>query len=148
MHCIPFPMTEITAGFDTLRTLLNTSGLFSLTELKKHFKLRLNQNKIVELMFKGGYPEVWSGRLDIDEFFSNYVSTYIQKDIRQIVNVKNLYDFEKFMALLAGRVGQLLNCNKLAGDIGVSSVTIKSWINALKASNVLFILKPFYTALV
>ena len=77
-------------------------------------------------------------------FFSNYVSTYIQKDIRQIINVKNLYDFERFMSLLASRVAQLLNYNKMAADVGVSSVTIKSWVNALEASNVLFILKPFY----
>ena len=116
----------------------------SLAELKKHFKLKLNQNKLIELMFKGGYPELWSKKLDIEDFFSNYISTYLQKDIRQIINVKNLYDFEKFMTLLASRVSQLLNYNKLAVDVGLSSVTIKTWINALEASNVVFILKPFY----
>ena len=136
-------MAQVSESLAGRVALLNLHS-FSFSELKKHFKLKLNQNKIMELMFKGGYPEIWSGSFDTDEFFSNYISTYIQKDIRQIVNVKNLYDFEKFMMLLASRVTQLLNYNKLAVDVGVSSSTIKSWVNALEASNVLFILKPFY----
>ena len=136
-------MAQVSESLAGRVALLDLHSL-SITELKKHFKLRLDQNKILDMIFWGGYPEIWSRRLDIEDFFSNYVSTYIQKDIRQIVNVKNLYDFEKFMTLLSGRSGQLLNYNKLAGDVGVSSVTIKSWINVLDASNVVFILKPFY----
>ena len=136
-------MAQVSESLAGRVALLDLHSL-SLTELKRHFKLKLNQKTIIKLMFKGGYPEIWSEDLNTDEFFSNYVSTYIQKDIRQIINVKNLYDFERFMSLLASRVGQLLNYNKMASDIGVSSMTIKSWVNALEASNVLFILKPFY----
>ena len=136
-------MAQVSESLAGRVALLDMHSL-SLMELKNHFNFKLNQKKLMELMFKGGYPEVWSKNLNIDEFFSNYVSTYIQKDIRQIINVKNLYDFERFMSLLASRVAQLLNYNKMASDIGVSSVTIKSWVNALEASNVLFILKPFY----
>ncbi|MCY4512562.1 MAG: ATP-binding protein [Bdellovibrionales bacterium] len=136
-------MAQVSESLAGRVALLDLHSL-SLLELKNHFNFKLNQKKLIELMFKGGYPEVWSKNLNIDEFFSNYVSTYIQKDIRQIINVKNLYDFERFMSLLASRVAQLLNYNKMASDIGVSSVTIKSWVNALEASNVLFVLKPFY----
>ena len=136
-------MAQVSESLAGRVALLDLHSL-SLTELKSHFRLKLNQKTLMKLMFKGGYPEIWSKRLDTDEFFSNYVSTYIQKDIRQIINVKNLYDFEKFMSLLASRVGQLLNYNKMAADIGVSSMTIKSWVNALETSNVLYILKPFY----
>ena len=139
-------MAQVSESLAGRVALLDLHSL-SFTELKNHFKLKLSQKKLLELMFKGGYPEIWSGNFDTDEFFSNYVSTYIQKDIRQIINVKNLYDFERFMSLLASRVGQLLNYNKMASDIGVSSMTIKSWVNALEASNVLFILKPFYNNL-
>ncbi len=116
----------------------------SWAELKNHFQWEISQKKIIELMFKGGYPEIWGKSTNTDDFFSNYISTYIQKDIRQIINVKNLYDFERFMSLLAIRAGSLLNYNGLASEVGVSFGTIKSWINALSASNVIFILKPFY----
>ena len=136
-------MAQVSESLAGRVVLLDLHSL-SMTELQKCFKLKLSQNKILELIFKGGYPEIWSSNLETDDFFSNYVSTYIQKDIRQILNVKNLHDFEKFMTLLASRSGQILNYSKLAGDVGVSSVTIKFWINALEASNVLFILKPFY----
>ena len=136
-------MAQVSESLAGRVALLDLHSL-SLLELKNHFNFKLNQKKLIELMFKGGYPEVWSKNLNIDEFFSNYVGTYIQKDIRQIINVKNLYDFERFMSLLASRVAQLLNYNKMASDIGVSSVTIKSWVNALEPSNVLFVLKPFY----
>ena len=136
-------MAQVSESLAGRVALLDLHSL-SLMEIKNHFKKNVDQKKVLELMFKGGYPEVWSKKLNVDEFFSNYVSTYIQKDIRQIVNVKNLYDFERFMSLLASRVAQLLNYSKMAADIGVSSVTIKSWVNALEASNVLFTLKPFY----
>ncbi len=114
----------------------------STTELKKHF-----QNKkisLIEQIFKGGYPEIWAGPFNVDDFFSNYISTYIQKDIRQIINVRSLYDFERFMGLLATHAGQLLNYNNLSSDLGLSAVTIKSWIHALEASNIIYTLKPFY----
>lgn len=136
-------MAQVSESLAGRMALLDLYSL-SLEELKNHFNLELNKKNLIKLMFKGGYPDIWSENLDTDEFFSNYVSTYIQKDIRQIINVKNLYDFERFMGLLASCAGQLLNYNNLAGDVGVSSVTIKSWVNALEASNVLFILKPFY----
>ena len=136
-------MAQVSESLAGRVALLDLHSL-SFTELKNHFKFKLNQKKLLELIFKGGYPEIWSKNPDTDEFFSNYVSTYIQKDIRQIINVKNLYDFERFMSLLASRVGQLLNYSKIASDIGISSMTVKSWVNALETSNVLFILKPFY----
>ncbi len=119
----------------------------SVEELKSHFKWRIDQKKIMELIFKGGYPEIWSTKSAVDEFFLNYISSYIQRDIRQIVQVKNLHDFETFMGLLASRVGQLLNYNKIACDVGVSCPTIKSWVSALETGNVLFLLKPFYNNL-
>jgi len=136
-------MAQVSESLAGRVALLDLHSL-STAELKKHFKFKLHQNKILELIFKGGYPEIWKGKLDTDDFFASYVSTYIQRDIRQIINVKNLHSFEKFMTLLATRSGQILNYNTLAGDVGVSSVTIKSWVNALEASNVIFILKPFY----
>ena len=125
--------------------LLNLHSL-SASELISHFKWKLNQKKIRSLIFKGGYPEIWSTEQSPDEFFSNYISSYIQRDIRQIIQLKNLHDFDIFMGLLAGRAGQLLNYSKLACDVGVSSPTIKLWVNALEAGNIIFLLKPFYNS--
>ena len=124
------------------RVVLLELHSLSVTELKNHFQKK--PKSLIELMFKGGYPEVWAGPLSMDDFFSSYISSYIQKDIRQIINVKNLYDFDRFISLLATRAGQLLNYNSLSSDMGVSAGTIKLWMNALEASNIIFILKPFY----
>ena len=136
-------MAQVSESLAGRVSLLDLHSL-SLMELKNYFKFKLDQNKIIEIIFKGGYPEVWREKQDIDDFFSNYINSYIQKDIRQIINVKNLHNFDNFMSLLALRTGQILNYNKLAVDVGVSFTTIKSWVSALETSNVVFILKPFY----
>ena len=134
-------MAQVSESLAGRVALLELHSL-SLTELKNHFHKK--SLGLTQLIFSGGYPEVWAGSLSSDDFFSNYISTYIQRDIRQIIHVKNLYDFERFMSLLAVRVGQILNYNTLASEIGISATTIKSWVHALEASGVLFILKPFY----
>ncbi len=131
-------VSESLAGRVALLELHSLSN----TELNQHFQKK-NTN-LIERIFKGGYPEIWAGPFNVDDFFSNYISTYIQKDIRQIINVRSLYDFERFMGLLASHAGQLLNYNNLSSDLGLSAVTIKSWVSVLEASNIIYILKPFY----
>lgn len=78
------------------------------------------------------------------EYYKNYVNTYLERDIVQIAAVHDLIRFEKFMRLLAGRVGQLVNNSALATEVGVSSTTINSWLSILEASHVVFTLKPWY----
>lgn len=136
-------MAGVTESLAGRIALLNLHSLSS-DELSSHFKWKLDQKKIKHLIFKGGYPEIWSLGQSPDEFFSNYISSYIQRDVRQIIQLKNLHDFDIFMGLLAGRAGQLLNYSKLACEVGVSSPTIKLWINVLEAGNIIFLLKPFY----
>lgn len=78
------------------------------------------------------------------EYYKNYVNTYLERDIVQIATVHDLIRFEKFMRLLAGRVGQLVNNSALATEVGVSSTTIGSWLSILEASHVIYTLKPWF----
>ena len=76
--------------------------------------------------------------------YRNYLQTYVERDIRQLINIKDLNVFETFLRLLAGRVGQLVNYNSLASDTGVSAVTISNWLSVLEASFIIFKLNPYY----
>ena len=78
------------------------------------------------------------------EYYKNYVNTYLERDIVQIAAVHDLIRFEKFMRLLAGRVGQLVNNTILTTEVGVSSTTIGSWLSILEASHVIYTLKPWF----
>jgi predicted AAA+ superfamily ATPase len=78
-----------------------------------------------------------------DLFYSNYYSTYVERDVRQLVQLNNQKSFELFVKLLAGRVGQIVSLNSMAGDIGVSSVTLASWLSVLEASYIIFKLRRY-----
>ena len=78
------------------------------------------------------------------EYYKNYVNTYLERDIVQIAAVHDLIRFEKFLRLLAGRTGQLVNNAALAAEVGISSPTIGSWISILEASHIIYTLKPWY----
>jgi len=95
--------------------------------------------------WKGGYPEIWANpRLNINDFFESYIRTYIERDLKTIIDVKNLHDFQRFIRVIAGRVGQLINYKDISSDIGVSDVTIRKWLHALEVSGIVYLLAPFY----
>ena len=116
----------------------------SIRELAKHFHKTLTPTLVAEWLVKGGYPELHANNLQPARFFADYVATYLERDVRQLLNVKDLAQFDKFLRLLALRSGQVLNMNTLASDVGMSAPTIKQWLSVLEASNVIFLLKPFY----
>jgi len=97
-----------------------------------------------ELIVKGSYPRLHANRLKPTRFFSGYVQTYVERDVRALVNIKDLRAFQQFLTLLAGRIGQVINYSSLSNDIGVSATTIKSWIGVLKASFVAWELPPYF----
>jgi len=99
---------------------------------------------IDQIMCKGMYPPIYSQNLDYNKWYQNYIRTYIERDVRQIKNITNLYLFERFVKLCAGRTGQLLNMNSLAVETGIDSKTVASWISVLEASFVVFKLQPHY----
>ncbi|MEI6387055.1 MAG: ATP-binding protein [Spirochaetota bacterium] len=97
------------------------------------------------LMVRGQYPELWK-RLDLPhgDYFAAYIATYLERDVRQILRVTSLRDFERFMRLLAARSGQLLNKAELAKDVGVSPRAIADWIAVLEASGQIVLLEPWF----
>ena len=97
-----------------------------------------------ELLFRGFFPGVWGDKKSPKDIYENYVSTYLQRDVRQIVNVKDLQLFQHFLVLCAGRVGNEFNATALSNEIGVSSVTIKEWLRILETSYTVFRLMPYY----
>ncbi len=113
----------------------------SYSELKNENLLEKNTNK---QMLKGFYPRIYSTKQDWYDFYSEYTVTYVEKDIRQLQNIGDLSLFEKFLQLLAGRVGQLLNITSLSNDVGVSHNTIEKWISLLEASFIAYRLPPFF----
>lgn len=97
-----------------------------------------------EYAFSGFLPRVYDQKQRPLQAYSNYYQTYVERDVRQLVNLKDAGLFEKFMKLLAGRVGQLIDYSSMANDVGVDSKTIKSWLSILEASYIVYKLKPFY----
>lgn len=97
-----------------------------------------------QLMWTGFMPRHYDDGIDPVILYRDYFHTYIQRDVRQLVNVKDLDTFMVFVRLLAGRVGQLLNRESLARDVGVSVPTVTNWLNVLEASYVIYRLRPYY----
>jgi uncharacterized protein len=116
----------------------------SIREIQRHTGADLTADQILKWMIQGGYPEIHAHDLRPERFYADYLATYLERDIRQLVNVKDLTLFDKFLRLLALRSGQILSMNSLASDVGASSHTIKNWISVLETSNVIYLLRPFY----
>lgn len=96
------------------------------------------------LIFNGFMPRLYSSRLDAPHLYSDYFKTYIERDLRQLANLRYIRQFELFIRLLAGRVAQILNVDSLANDTGVSSGTIREWLSLLEASYIIKLLPPYY----
>lgn len=101
-------------------------------------------NSTKEIILRGFYPRPLVKNISASDFYSDYLSTYIERDVRQIKNIGDLSNFQRFLQLVAGRVGQLVNLSSLANDVGVSYKTIESWLSILEASYIVFLLQPYY----
>lgn len=122
------------------RTALLNLLPMSLVELKKAgFEMSLD-----EALLTGGYPRIFHDRLDPFKAYSNYFQTYVERDLRQLIMVKDLGQFQRFVRLCVGRIGQLLNFEGLANEVGTSSHTIRSWMSILEASFIVFRLQPYF----
>ncbi|MBK6997353.1 MAG: ATP-binding protein [Lewinellaceae bacterium] len=97
-----------------------------------------------EWMWKGGYPTLYDKKTPPGIFFPNYLRTYLERDVRSLLNVGSLLDFERFIRLCAGRTGQTINLSTLASDSGISVNTAKAWLSVLEASFVIFLLPPYH----
>ena len=114
---------------------------FSLQELKT---INFYKKDLYEQIFFGFYPRIYDRNLNPLEWYPNYIQTYLERDVREIKNIANLIDFQRFLKLCAGRVGQILDLSSLANDVGVSVNTIKGWLSILEATFIAYRLPPFY----
>ena len=128
------------------QTLAGRTGIlkllpFSTDELKdsNHW----NENPL-EFVFKGMYPRIYDRGIPPELFYSDYIQTYVERDVRSIKNIGNLSNFSRFLSLCAGRIGQLLNIDSLASDVGIASNTAKEWLSILEASYIIYTLKPHH----
>lgn len=103
----------------------------------------LTEKTLDDVLFRGFYPRIISQNLPPSEALSFYVETYLQRDVRSLLNVKDLDMFERFLGLCAGRTGQLLSLSALSNDLGVSHNTLKSWLSVLRASYIITLILPF-----
>ena len=95
------------------------------------------------LICRGFFPRLHEEALDPRRFFNSYLQTYVERDVRALMQLRDLSLFQKFLTLLAGRVGQIVNLTSLGNDVGASATTIRNWLSVLKASYVVFELPPF-----
>lgn len=115
---------------------------FSLSEMKTIDQY--SEDEYEDWIFRGFYPRIYDQNMLPADFFPFYFETYLQRDVREIQNVRNLSQFSNFVKLCAGRVGQLVDYSSLANDAGVSVNTAKGWLSLLEASYVITLLNPYY----
>lgn len=123
------------------RTAILTLLPLSIEELEK---AKLGKKNFEDYCFHGFLPRVYDESIRPGPVYSNYYQTYVERDVRQLIEVKSLSLFEKFLKLMAGRVGSPIDYSSLANDVGVSGKTISNWISILEASFILFRLPPFF----
>jgi len=104
-------------------------------------------SELEPLTWQGGYPRIYERRLPAREWLEDYTATYLERDVRRLINVGDLLAFQTFLRLCAGRTGQLLNLSSLANDCGISQPTARAWLSVLEASYVVFRLPPFFANL-
>jgi predicted AAA+ superfamily ATPase len=114
---------------------------FSFLELTEANRL---PEAIEDLMFKGSYPRIYDKNLPPPEWYANYVTTYLERDVRQVKNVTDLSAFQRFLKMCAHRSGQILNLSALGDDCGITHNTAKSWLSVLEAGYIVYLLRPHH----
>ena len=114
----------------------------SLQELKESKKIKTGYTWHI---LSGGYPEVIAKKNNPADWYGHYITTYVERDVRQLKNISNLSQFIKLLKLCAGRTGQLLNLTALSNDCGIDQKTVASWLSVLQSSFVIYLLKPYHT---
>ncbi|HMB15549.1 MAG TPA: ATP-binding protein [Pelovirga sp.] len=99
---------------------------------------------LVDMLWMGAYPPIYDRGYEPSTWYANYVRTYIERDVRDLINVRDLSTFQRFVRLCAGRNGQLVNLSSLAADCGITHNTAKSWLGVLEASYLIYLLQPYH----
>ena len=110
---------------------------------KKENMIYCDSKEIFERIYNGGMPSIATGVIERNNYFSSYINTYIERDVKQLLNVGKTIEFYNFMQYIAVRTAQELNYSTIAKEIGVDSKTIKNWISILESSGIIYLLQPF-----
>ncbi len=97
-----------------------------------------------EYIYNGMYPRIYKENLSPTKFYRDYVQTYIERDVRKMLNIKDLSQFQHFLKLCAGRIGQVFNSSNISNELGISHPTVKNWLSILEASFIIFRLQPYF----
>ena len=125
-------------------SLAGRAAILNLENLSFSEIQQFNPN-IEDVLIKGGSPRLWNDqKFPFTDYYHDYLATYIERDVRQVINVTNLRNFERFIRLCALRNAQVVNKNDLARDVGVSANTINEWLSVLQASNQIMLLEPYF----
>lgn len=127
------------------QSLAGRTGVFQLMPLSyTEIKERLKDIKIDEILLNGFYPAIHAGKNIPKYHYPAYVKTYLEKDVRDLLQIKDMMQFHTFLRLCAGRIGSVFNASELSNEVGVSSNTISSWLSVLQASYIIFLLPPYF----
>ena len=130
------------------QSMAGRTAVFSLLPLSTTEIMSYQQEATTsKMLLYGGFPAVWTADNEVlrQQLLSNYYTTYIERDVRTLINVKDLQAFQTFIRLCASRVGQEFNASAVSNEVGVSVPTIKHWLSILAASYVVYLLHPYYT---
>lgn len=130
-------ITQSLAGRVALLKLLP----FDFSELKSADVLPTDY---LDLIVKGSYPAIYDRNIPSSTFYANYIETYVQRDLTELLNVRDLGQFRTFLKICAGRISQQLNLSNIATEVGISVPTVKSWLSILESSYIVFQLPPFF----
>lgn len=130
---------------DVSESLAGRAGVFELMpmSLSETVEQRAGQN-LSKQLYEGLYPAVSAGKNTAKFFYPSYVKTYLEKDVRDLMNIQNQMQFLRFMKLCAARIGSIFNASELGAEVGVDSKTITRWLSVLQASYLITLLPPYY----
>lgn len=127
------------------QTLAGRTSILTLLPLSlRELALAGIEQKRDECLYFGGMPRIFDSHIEPNIYYRDYFRTYVERDVRDLIRIRDFDRFDIFVKLLAGRVGQILNTSSLAADVGVSNKTIAEWISVLEISNVVFKLRPWF----
>ncbi len=136
--------SQLTLMQNVSQSLAGRTALFTLLPLSLSELDEKKSTPTDTLIVNGGYPAIWGKGVPAQDFAKNYYQTYIERDVRQIIKIKDLSKFQTFIRLCAGRIGTEFNASALANAVGVSSVTINEWLSVLETAYIVFRLPPFH----
>jgi uncharacterized protein len=140
-------MKEISESLAGRCVILELESLLA-GEILTARKLKPTHSNLLKLLVRGTFPELWRDlKIPHEQFYRSYLQSYLERDLRQLLNVSRLRDFERFLRSCAVRAGQLLNHAELARDVGIAPSTAHEWISAMQAGNIIVLLEPYFANL-